>query len=172
MCAYARKLLILFMISPGQKPDLSFSISYVENGQTKTELFQNLLNGPAVVTVHLKNGSPSCDQQTDSQVRSFDEIRSKGYRLIGLSQNTCASHEKFAVKKNIPYPLVSDPDAMFAKATNSIVEKKMYGKTYEAPARIAVILDKEGIVEAVLDDVTAKDFGPAILSKLSELHST
>jgi peroxiredoxin Q/BCP len=70
------------------------------------------------------------------------------------------------VKKQLGYTLVSDPDAQFAKATDSMVEKSMYGKTYMAPARIAVIFNADGTVKSVLDNVTAKDFGPVIVKAL------
>jgi peroxiredoxin Q/BCP len=154
------------MIQPGQKPDLSFSVSFVRNGEEATAPFASLITRPTVVAVHMKNNSPSCDKQSESLALAANEINALGYDLIGLSPDTCASHKKYAVKKQLGYTLVSDPDAQFAKATDSMVEKSMYGKTYMAPARIAVIFNSDGTVKAVLDNITAKDFGPEIVKAL------
>jgi peroxiredoxin Q/BCP len=155
------------MITPGQKPDLHFPVSYILNGEERTAPFASLLNGKTVVAVHMKNGSPSCDKQTESQVAAAAELAALGYALVGLSADSCASHRKYAAKKNAGYPLVSDPDGLFAKATDSLVEKSMYGKTYVAPARIALVFDASGTVTHVLDNVTAKDFGPELVKVLS-----
>jgi thioredoxin-dependent peroxiredoxin len=74
-----------------------------------------------------------------------------------VSRDTCGSHLKYAGKKKITYTLASDPDDQFAKATDSIVEKSMYGKTYEGPARTAYVIGTDGTVLAVVEKVDTKD---------------
>jgi peroxiredoxin Q/BCP len=83
----------------------------------------------------------------------FDE---KGYNLIALSKDTCGSHKNYAEKIGINYILASDPDFNFAKATDSVVEKKMYGKTFNAPSRSAFVIDTDGTVLATIKKINTK----------------
>ena len=96
-------------------------------------------------------------------------IRERGYNLIALSRDTCGSHAKYAAKLGIGYTLVSDPDDLFGRAADAMVEKKMYGRTFEGPLRSAWVLDATGKVLAVIDKVDAADHGAQILARLDEV---
>ena len=52
--------------------------------------------------------------------------------------------------------IASDPEYKFSKATDSVVEKKMYGKTYEGPSRSAFVIDTDGTILAVIEKINAK----------------
>ena len=75
---------------------------------------------------------------------------------MALSKDTCGSHRKYADKQGISFSLLSDPEHAFAKATHSMVEKKMYGKVYEAPSRSAFIIDTDGTILGVIEKVNTK----------------
>jgi peroxiredoxin Q/BCP len=92
-----------------------------------------------------------------------------GYNLVAVSRDTCGSHQKYAAKKSISYPLVSDPGDAFARAADAIVEKSMYGKTYEGPARAAFVLGTDGQVLAVIEKVDSKAHGEQVMTVLRGL---
>ena len=141
------------MISPGKKLKANFKLKVVQDGAEKEVAFADLLTRRTIVSVYMKNNTGSCDKQNDSLVAHAAEFAAAGYNLIALSRDTCGSHVKYAAKKNISYVLASDPGDLFAKAADSIVEKSMYGKTYQGPARAAFVLDKDGTVLAVAEKV-------------------
>ena len=141
------------MIPTGEKIDTNFTLSVVENGEEKKVRFDELLDRPAIVSVYMRNNTSGCDRQNKSLAEHAEWFNEQGYNLIALSKDTCGSHQKYADKLGIRYILASDPDFSFAKATDSIVEKKMYGKTYDAPSRSAFVIDTDGTVKAVIEKV-------------------
>lgn len=144
------------MIEKGKKINTGFSLKVVQNGEEKEVTFSELLNRPTIVSVYMRNNTGGCDKQNRSLAEHADWFDKKGFNLIAISKDTCGSHKKYAEKLGINYTLASDPDFIFAKATDSIVEKKMYGKTFEAPSRSAFIIDKDGIVLEIIEKVDTK----------------
>jgi peroxiredoxin Q/BCP len=144
------------MIETGQKIDTDFSLDIVQNGEEKTVPFSELLNRPAVVSVYMRNNTGGCDRQNRSLAEHSDWFNGKGYNLIAISKDTCGSHKNYAEKIGINYILASDPDFDFAKATDSVVEKKMYGKTFNAPSRSAFVIDTDGTVLGIIKKINTK----------------
>lgn len=147
---------LLKMVKKGEKIDTGFSLSVVENGEEKEVKFSDLLNRPAVVSVYMRNNTSGCDKQNRSLAEHSDWFDKKGYNLIALSKDSCGSHKNYAEKLNINYTLASDPDFKFAEATDSIVEKKMYGKTFDAPSRSAFVIDTDGTVLGIIEKINTK----------------
>ena len=157
------------MIAVGQKLNPDFTLSVVRDGVTTEVVFRDLLTQPTVVSVYMKNNTPSCDRQTASLAEHAAAFTALGYQLIALSRDSCGSHQKYAVKKALTYTLASDPNDAFARATDSIVEKSMYGKTYHGPARAAYVFATDGTVLAVIAKVDTKDHAAQLTAVLAEL---
>jgi peroxiredoxin Q/BCP len=141
------------MIATGKKIDTNFTIDIVEGGEEKAVLFSKLLDRPTIVSVYMRNNTGGCDKQNRSLAEHADWFDKKGYNLIAISKDSCGSHKNYAEKLGINYTLASDPDYLFSKATDSIVEKKMYGKTFDAPSRSAFVIDKDGTLLGIIEKI-------------------
>ena len=141
------------MIAPDQRPDLGFRLKTVRGGVVREVAFAELLTRRSIVSVYMKNKTPSCDRQNDSLVTHAAEFERAGYNLIAVSRDTSGSHQRYAAAKGIPYTLVSDPGDRFAQSVDSLVEKSMYGRTFIGPARAAYVLGADGTVLAVAPKV-------------------
>jgi peroxiredoxin Q/BCP len=157
------------MIRPGEKLDTSFSLKVVQAVVAREVVFRDLLTRPVIVSVYMKNNTPSCDRQNDSLVAHAAEFDRLGYHLVALSRDTCGSHLKYAAKKAVGYTLASDPADAFARAAGSIVQKSMYGKTYLGPARAAFVIARDGTVLAVIEKVDTADHSGQIRAVLAAL---
>jgi peroxiredoxin Q/BCP len=155
------------MVSKGDKIEVNFTLKVVQGGEEKEVRFGDLLTQPTVVTVYMKNNTRSCDLQNTSLVPVADELAKKGVQVISLSKDGCKSHMNYAAKHKIPYILASDPDHEFAQATDSLVEKKMYGKVFHGPSRSAFYIDTDGTVLEVIEKVTPASHGEEILALVS-----
>ena len=144
------------MIALGNKIDTSFSLDVVIDGEEKEVQFSELLNRPAIVSVYMRNNTSGCDRQNRSLAENAGWFDERGYNLIGLSKDSCGSHKNYSKKLDINYILASDPDYKFSKATDSIVEKKMYGKTFDAPSRSAFVIDTDGTVLGIVEKIDTK----------------
>lgn len=157
------------MIETGQKIDTDFTLEVVKNGETKNISFNELLSRPAVVSVYMKNNTPGCDRQNESLADESDWFDKKGYNLVAISKDSCGSHKKYAEKKGINYTLASDPDYKFAEATDSIVEKNMFGNKYKGPSRSAYVIDTDGTVLAVIPKVDTKHHAKELKNIINQL---
>jgi peroxiredoxin Q/BCP len=157
------------MISIGNKLKINFKLKIVQGASVREAVFAELLKRRTIVSVYMKNNTGSCDKQNDSLAAHAAEFARAGYDLVGVSRDTSGSHLKYAAKRKIPYPLVSDPDDQFARATDSIVEKSMYGRTFSGPARAAYVLAPDGTVLAIALKVDTADHAAQLRALIAEL---
>lgn len=142
------------MIQPGERPDLNIPVNAFVEGVARPTTLKALIGGaPALVSVYMRNNTGACDRQNASLAAHAAEFARRGWRVVAVSRDTCASHAKYAAKLGISYTLVSDPEDTISKALDAIVEKSMYGKKYLGPARAAYLFDEAGEVLAVIPKV-------------------
>lgn len=158
------------MKSKGDRLDLDFEVKVAREGSKSTVTFSDLIVRPTIVSVYMRNNTGSCDKQMISLARDGREIRALGYDLIGLSKDTVGSHLKYAEKHSIKFPLVSDPEHQFAKATDSLIEKKMYGRTFWGPTRSAYLVDENAILMGVCEKVDPASHSEQLLALLKGLE--
>lgn len=157
------------MIQKGAKIDTDFTLDVVQKGEERSIKFSELLDRPTVVSVYMRNNTSGCDNQNKSLVEDADWFEKKGYNLVAISKDSCGSHKNYAEKLNINYVLASDPDYKFAKATNSIVEKKMYGKTFNAPSRSAFVIDTDGTVLGIIEKINTNSHSDELKELINHL---
>ena len=152
------------MISPGTTPDLSFPVKAIIDGETKLVPFRDLITGPTVVTVFMKCNTSVCDVQNQNLVAHADAFAKKGVSIISIGKDTGSALMKYAQKLGITYILVSDPDMLFAQATDSLIEKSMYGKKYMGPTRSAYVFDANATVTGIIEKVDAENHAAELLA--------
>ena len=151
------------MIAEGEKIKTDFELDIIRNGKEESVEFSDLLDRPTIVSVYMRNNTSGCDKQNKSLVEHAKTIDKEGYNLIAVSKDTCGSHKNYAKKHNINYILASDPEYRFADAVDSVVEKKMFGNTFNAPTRSAYIIDTDGTVTDIIKKVDTKNHGEELL---------
>lgn len=158
------------MLSPGKKPDLDFEVDALVDGRQVRTPFADLIGGPTVVSVWMRNNTSACDRQSAELGKAEKAILKAGHRLVGVSRDGCASHARYAAKHGYRYTLVADPEDLFSRAVDAMVEKSMYGRKYTGPARAAYVLDGKGKLRAVIAKVDAADHGRQVLEALAGLE--
>jgi len=144
------------MIETGSKMNIDFTFKIVKDGIEKDIIFADLLDKPTIVSVYMKNNTSGCDRQTIDLAVNSDWFENKGFNLVAISKDGCKSHQKYAEKQGINYMLASDPEFKFSESTDSIVEKKMYGKTFTGPSRSAFVIDTDGTILASIKKIDTK----------------
>ena len=147
------------MVKKGDTLNLAFEVEALIKGEVKRVHFADLVKGPTLVSVYMRNNTSACDKQVDSLAAHAAEFRRRGYALVALSRDKISSHLKYAEKKGLNFVLVSDPEDLFSKAADAIIQKSMYGKKYLGPARAAYVLGAGGRVEEVIEKVEAATHG-------------
>lgn len=158
------------MISIGTQIDTSINLNIVRNGEIQNVALSELLDKPLIISVYMKNNTSSCDNQISSLTDHADSITQKGFNLMAISKDGIKSHQKYAEKMGITYILASDPHTLVSKVTDSIVEKKMYGRTYEGPSRSAFVIGTNGTILAIIESVDTKNHGEELLNLIENLN--
>ena len=157
------------MVTAGSKLDLDFTVTAIKDGEKQEVSFQDLIDRPTVVSVYMKNNTPGCNRQNKSLADYSEYFGKLGYNVVAISKDGPTSHQRYADKLNINYTLVSDPEYKFARATDSIFEKNMFGKKFKAPSRSAFVIDTDGTVLGVFEKVKLTDHGNQLKSFLETL---
>ncbi len=157
------------MITAGQKLSVDFRVKIVRGSAIEDVRFGDLLTRRTLVSVYMKNKTPSCDRQTASLAEHAAEFEAAGYNLVAISRDTCGSHVRYAAANGIGFTLVSDPDDRFAEAAGSLVEKSMYGRTFIGPQRAAFVLERDGTVLAVAEKVDTADHAAQLRALIKPL---
>ena len=73
--------------------------------------------------------------------------------MLGISKDTPEAQRKFKEKYQLPFPLLSDPDARVQQAWGVWQEKNMYGKKVMGTVRTTVVVGPDGKVEKIFPKV-------------------
>jgi thioredoxin-dependent peroxiredoxin len=92
-------------------------------------------------------------------------------KVWGVSADDERSHQKFAAKFDLNFPLLVDPDKAMITAYGAWVEKSMYGKTYMGVPRITYLIDPSGKVAKVWAKVSPEKHPAEVAAALAEFQS-
>jgi len=62
-------------------------------------------------------------------------------QVVGISRDSVASHDKFAARESLPFPLLSDADETVCRLFDVIKPKSLYGRKYLGVERSTFLLD-------------------------------
>ena len=152
-------------ISVGDKaPDFNMPAT---GGQTVSA--RNLAGKPYVLYFYPKDDTPGCTTEACDFRDSISQFNALGAKVIGVSKDSVASHEKFAKKFNLNFPLASDVDGKVCEAFDVWVEKSMYGKKYMGIDRSTFVVDGDGVIVALWHKVKVSDHVAAVAEALAAL---
>jgi len=86
--------------------------------------------------------------------------------VLGISKDSPEAQRRFKEKHQLPFPLLSDPDAEVQQAWGAWGEKNMYGKKVMGTVRTTVVVGPEGKVERVFPKVKVAGHVTAVLGGL------
>lgn len=91
------------------------------------------------------------------------EFQAAGARVIGISTDSAASHQRFIHNQGLTYTLLSDPDGEVARSYGA--EKALLGLLR---ARVTYVIDQRGFIRFVFDSIT--DFAGHVERSLGEVR--
>ncbi|HTD19031.1 MAG TPA: thioredoxin-dependent thiol peroxidase [Ktedonobacteraceae bacterium] len=139
----------------------------VKDGQVQLSA---LRGHTTVLYFYPKDDTPGCTKEACSFRDANREMQKRGAVVLGVSTDSVASHQKFAEKYGLSYPLLSDTDATVAQLYGAYGEKNMYGKKYLGVNRETFLIDKDGVVRKIWHKVKPDDHASEVLSTIEELH--
>lgn len=109
----------------------------------------------AVLYFYPKDDTPGC---TTEACNFRDALPSfGGVPVYGVSPDDVKSHQKFAKKFGLNFPLLVDEDHRLTEQLGLWVEKSMFGKTFMGVERTTFVLDENGDVRKLFRKVSPQD---------------
>jgi peroxiredoxin Q/BCP len=116
-----------------------------------------LKGSKVVLYFYPKDDTPGCTAQACNLNENLSYLQANGFVVIGVSADSNKAHEKFKLKYNLNFSLLSDHNHDILNAYGVWVEKSMYGKSYMGIARTTFIIDEKGYIFNIIEKVDTKN---------------
>ena len=137
--------------------------------QNGNEIELKKLKGQKVILYfYPKDNTPGCTAQACNLRDNQAALKKAGFIVVGVSPDSIASHEKFATKFELDFPLLPDESKEIIKAYGVWGQKNMYGKIYEGVLRTTFVIDEQGMVEKDFSKVETANHSEQILKALKK----
>jgi peroxiredoxin Q/BCP len=136
------------------------------------ELFtlRDHLGSWVVVYFYPKDNTPGCTLEAEGFRDLSSEFKACDAVVFGVSKDTCASHQKFIEKKALTFSLIADTEHALMDGFGVWGERKFMGKTYMGTSRSTFLIDPEGVIVYVWEDVKPLQHPQEVLEKLQALQ--
>ena len=139
----------------------------VKNGQVH---LTDLKGKTVVLYFYPKDDTPGCTKEACSFRDANREMQKRGIVVLGVSADSVASHQKFADKYGLSFPLLADTDTAVSQQYGVWKEKSFAGKKYMGINRETFLIDKDGVVRKIWHKVKPEGHAEEVLETVEELH--
>jgi len=119
-----------------------------------------------VLYFYPKDDTPGCTAESCDFRDAATPIKKAGAVILGVSLDGKESHQKFIRKFDLPFPLLSDEEAVVSKAYGCYKEKNMYGRKYWGIERSTFVIDQAGKLKAIFRKVKVGGHVDEVLAAL------
>ena len=136
-----------------------------KNQNNESVKLSSFIGEKVVLYFYPRDNTPGCTAQACNLKDNFNELSSRGYKIIGVSSDSIKSHKKFEEKYSLPFDLISDEDKAIHKSYGTWIEKSMYGRKYMGTARYTFIINENEIINNIIEKVKTKEHTNQILGE-------
>lgn len=116
-----------------------------------------------------KDDTPGCTKEACMIADVYKDFSKLGIVVLGVSKDSPKSHKKFATKYNLPFTLLSDPEATTIEKYGAWNEKKLFGRSFLGIERISYLINPEGKIAKVYPKVDPASHALDILKDVKAL---
>ena len=116
-----------------------------------------------VLYFYPKDNTPGCTAEACDLRDNYHRFEAMGYKIVGVSKDNEKSHKSFIEKFSLPFPLISDKDAVILKAYEAWGRKKFMGKEYDGIIRKTFVIDQDGVILDIIEKVDTKAHSKQII---------
>lgn len=123
----------------------------------------DLKGSPTVLYFYPKDNTSGCTLEAKSLRDGKEELKRRGYKIVGVSPDSVKSHQGFCTKHELNFTLLADTDHTLSEAMGVWQLKRMYGREYMGIVRTTFLLDDAARVTHIINKVDTKDsFGQIV----------
>lgn len=130
----------------------------------------NIYRGKWIVLYfYPKDDTPGCTKEACSFRDHYDELTQKNITVLGVSADSVSTHQKFAQKYHLTYPLLADTEKKVISLYDAWGKKKKLNQEYEGILRNTYLINPQGIIKKIYKNVTPENHGKEILQDMQTL---
>jgi peroxiredoxin Q/BCP len=118
-----------------------------------------------VLYFYPKDDTPTCTKEACNLRDNYKLLKKKGYVVLGVSNDSIKSHQKFIKKHDLPFSLIADEDKKIVEDYGVWQLKKFMGREYMGIVRTTFVIDEKGAIERVIDKVDSANAADQILTE-------
>lgn len=122
-----------------------------------------------VLYFYPKDNTPGCTIEAIDFSKLSNEFSALNCIILGISKDSCKSHENFSKLFNLNVILLSDSDSKVQIAYDVWKKKVFAGKEYMGTDRTTYLIDPRGKISFVFGNVEPVGHASLVLVKLKEL---
>ena len=133
----------------------------------ETVKLSELRGKPVVLYFYPKDDTPGCTAQACGIRDAYGEFEQAGAVVLGVSPDSVSKHVKFKTKYDLPFTLLADPEHELAERYGVWGEKKYMGKSYMGINRTTFVIDADGVIAKVFENVKPLTHADDVLAALA-----
>ena len=110
-----------------------------------------------------KDNTPGCTFQACNLRDNYEGLEKAGIKILGISADSIVSHQKFADKFSLPFPLIADEDRTIIDLFGVWGPKKFMGKEYDGIHRTTFLINENQQIVGIIEKPKTKDHATEII---------
>jgi peroxiredoxin Q/BCP len=136
------------------------------NQKGETVRLSDFLGKKLALFFYPASDTPSCTKEACSLRDGYADLQAKGIAVLGVSPDTVKKQGRFVQKYHFQYDLIADEGMKILEAYGVWGKKKLFGISYIGVLRTTFLIDEQGYIEQIFDQVITKDHAGQILETL------
>lgn len=116
-----------------------------------------------------KDMTSGCTVEAERFRDMMEDFEAMDVQVLGVSCDDVKSHQKFADKHDLNFPLLADTEKQMVQDYKVWVEKSMYGKKYMGIQRDSFLINPDGNIEKHYEKVKPKNHPEEVLTDIKKL---
>lgn len=119
-----------------------------------------------VLYFYPKDDTPGCTKEACNFRDDYSAYERAGVVVLGVSPDDVGSHAKFKKKFQLPFPLLADEGHRVSDQYGTWGPKKFMGREYEGVLRTTFLIDENGTIIKVFENVRPAEHSAELLEEL------
>lgn len=132
-----------------------------ENGEERK--LSDYRGNPIVLYFYPKDDTPGCTKEACNFRDDYSAYQKAGITILGVSPDSPKRHANFKAKYDLPFTLLADSEHKVCELYGVWGLKKSYGREYEGVFRTTFLINAEGEIIKVFENVKPADHSAEVL---------
>jgi peroxiredoxin Q/BCP len=151
----------MFIPAGSQAPDFTL----LDENETPRRL-SDYRGQPVVLYFYPKDDTPGCTIEACAFRDDYSGYQQAGVTILGVSPDTPKKHTRFKEKYHLPFTLLADTDHAVCEMYGAWGKKKYLGREYDGVLRTTYVINQQGMVARVFENVRPEGHSQAVLDAL------